>query len=290
MIKPTLSSRQIKEIKNAVRQKTTPGLVVSIVLHLFIIGMGFITFPEFGKKKPVEVSISVDLLPISKVSNIKTKDNLTKKKVAKKIKKGKPKSAPKPKSHPVPKSKPKILPKKKVSSLKVKKKIDIHKKDVKKEKKQIKKKVNKIKEQENFDSLLKTLEEETAKKKVKINQKKKNEKAARGLYNKSKPLSISQIDDIRSQFTECWTTVSGGKDAGNLAVLLEISLEKDGTVKNIKLVHLNRYNSGDTFYRAAADAAIRAVKICSPIQNLPEDQYEAWKVMEFLFDPSQMIY
>jgi colicin import membrane protein len=45
---------------------------------------------------------------------------------------------------------------------------------------------------------------------------------------------------------------------------------------------------GDALFQLAADAAIRAVKECSPFP-LPPDKYSAWKTIERNFDPSSML-
>jgi hypothetical protein len=51
---------------------------------------------------------------------------------------------------------------------------------------------------------------------------------------------------------------------------------------------MGRYNS-DTFYRAAADSAVRATHECSPLKNLPPDKYGSWKEMELTFNPADML-
>ncbi|NBO19672.1 MAG: energy transducer TonB, partial [Proteobacteria bacterium] len=51
---------------------------------------------------------------------------------------------------------------------------------------------------------------------------------------------------------------------------------------------MGKYQS-DPFYRAAADAAVRAVQRCSPLTGLPSDKYETWKQMELRFDPKYML-
>jgi colicin import membrane protein len=45
---------------------------------------------------------------------------------------------------------------------------------------------------------------------------------------------------------------------------------------------------GDALFRIAAEAAVRAVRECSPF-DLPADRYAAWRVITWEFDPSQMM-
>jgi colicin import membrane protein len=45
---------------------------------------------------------------------------------------------------------------------------------------------------------------------------------------------------------------------------------------------------GDTYYRAAAEAAQRAVVQCSPYQ-LPAEYYEDWKEIKFNMDPKEVL-
>jgi colicin import membrane protein len=41
-------------------------------------------------------------------------------------------------------------------------------------------------------------------------------------------------------------------------------------------------------YQIAAEAAMRAVKMCSPF-TLPPDKYAAWKMIIWDFDPREML-
>ena len=115
-------------------------------------------------------------------------------------------------------------------------------------------------------------------------------------YDESLPLSISEKDAIRNQFIKCWRMPAGSKDVENLIVRLMVQLNPDGTLITSELAadQLGRY-SNDPFFRAAADAAKRAVVQCTqpplgPLQNLPADKYGSWRSMELNFDPSQLLY
>ncbi|OYW12914.1 MAG: hypothetical protein B7X02_03195, partial [Rhodospirillales bacterium 12-54-5] len=109
-------------------------------------------------------------------------------------------------------------------------------------------------------------------------------------YDPTLPLSLSEKDAIRGQFIPCWRMPIGSKDPQSLAARVHITLQADGTVVTAELVsdQLNRY-SADPFFRAAADAALRAVHNCSPLKNLPPDKYNSWKDIELNFNPADLL-
>jgi outer membrane biosynthesis protein TonB len=105
----------------------------------------------------------------------------------------------------------------------------------------------------------------------------------------SSRLTISEEDALRRQIEQCWNPPVGARDAQTLVVEVWIDVNPDKTVANADIVDKARYNS-DTFFRAAADAAVRAVRNphCSPLE-LPEGKYDQWKRIDFTFDPRDML-
>lgn len=101
-------------------------------------------------------------------------------------------------------------------------------------------------------------------------------------------MTISEQDSLRGQLEKCWNVPFGAKDVESTVVEVEIVVNPDRTVRSAKVVDQSRYNS-DTFYRAVADSALRAVKSpsCSPL-SLPEDKYELWKNTTVRFNPKDM--
>ena len=101
-------------------------------------------------------------------------------------------------------------------------------------------------------------------------------------------LSMSEQDALRQQLAGCWNINPGLMNAQDLAVEVKITVNPDRTVGSVKIVDQGRYNS-DTFFRAMADSALRAVQNprCSPLR-LPEDKYNLWKDMTVVFDPKEM--
>jgi len=105
----------------------------------------------------------------------------------------------------------------------------------------------------------------------------------------SQRLTISEEDSLRRQIEQCWNPPIGARDAKNLIVEIAISVNPDRTVQTAEVVDKSRMTS-DPYFRAAAEAAIRAVynPRCSPLE-LPDGKYDQWKSIDFTFDPRDML-
>ncbi|MEM7651473.1 MAG: cell envelope integrity protein TolA [Pseudomonadota bacterium] len=101
-------------------------------------------------------------------------------------------------------------------------------------------------------------------------------------------ISMSELDALRAQIEPCWNVPSGAKYAENLVVTLRLSMNRDATVRDVKVV--NQGFNADPAFRAAADSAVRAVRNprCSPFK-LPPEKYNQWKTITINFDPSDML-
>jgi len=102
------------------------------------------------------------------------------------------------------------------------------------------------------------------------------------------PISMSEKDAIRAQIERCWNVPAGARDAENLVIEVQVLLNPDGSVSRADIVENSRYSS-DGFYRAAAESAVRAVRLCSPLR-MPPEKYDQWKSMTLTFNPKDMIY
>ncbi len=104
----------------------------------------------------------------------------------------------------------------------------------------------------------------------------------------TQPMTISELDIVRRQFIACWNVPVGARAAGDLSVQIRVHVHSDGTVYESYLLEPQRAQS-DSFYRAAAESALRAVRNprCNPLR-LPAGKYERWKVMTLNFDPKEM--
>lgn len=142
----------------------------------------------------------------------------------------------------------------------------------------------------DFDSLLKDLAPET-KQQPNTDEKAKKVTEASPAPNVSRfssVLSMSEMDALRQQLSQCWSVMAGAADSEDLRVELEVVVNQDRTVASSNVVDQSRYAS-NPFFRAAADSAMRAMRNpnCNPL-NVPPDKYDQWHEMTIVFDPKEM--
>tara|TARA_R110002051_G_scaffold259449_5_gene319053 strand:+ start:141785 stop:142624 length:840 start_codon:yes stop_codon:yes gene_type:complete len=89
---------------------------------------------------------------------------------------------------------------------------------------------------------------------------------------------------IRSQTYRCWRTVADMPNPENLGVVVEVRLNRDGSLSGPPRVKdLGRIQaSGNSFWLTAAERAQTAVLDCAPY-NLPGDRYSQWRLIEVNF-------
>lgn len=269
-------------------------VVVSAVLHVLLIviaalGLPFISTREFNIPPP----IVVDFVEIGKISQTP--------KVA-------PQSVPKAEDKPpAPAQVPKNASPSPVTpapSEKTEDKKDLVKPQDQKEedpnllpekKKQKTKKEEKKEQkdpQKDFSSVLKNLIDTKDKPTPKTQEPdlKADEQAAEDGQNApfGEKLTMSEEDALRAQLEKCWNVPFGAKDVENMIVEVVMVINPDRTLREAAVVDQSRY-SRDSFYRAAADSALRAVRspLCSPFA-LPPDKYDAWKKVTITFNPKDM--
>lgn len=264
------------------------SFALSAVLHLVLILLGAFGLPALlpERDEPLPMVMTVDILPISAMTNVKPSDKpITEKKVAKapvvkKPEPPKPKpTPPKPKAEPKP-AKPEPKPEPEEKPFDPTEGAEEPVKETPKEQ---------PKSEDDFQKLLNDLEKqasETAPDAKADAPQEENKTKSDAPYDESMPLSISEQDAIRNQFIPCWSPPMGAKDAAGLVVVLKAQYKEDGTLLDVKLLPSlqGRYNS-DQYFRAAADSAMRAVHRCSPLKNLDMSKYGSWRDMELTFDP-----
>ncbi len=265
------------------------SLTYSLMLHVVLVLLAAFGLPVLlpDKPDPTPMVMSVDLLPISEISNVKPSDKpIQEEKKAPSVKTTKPveptvkEKPPEPKPPEPQKTEPK--PPEKAEAL-----------PGEKPKPEEKKKEEKKVDPKEFAALLNKLKQEakpepkTAKDATSAEANKTKSDAP---YDDSLPMSMTEKDSIRSQFIPCWRMPAGAKDPQSLAARIKIQLMPDGTVQSATLAsdQAGRYAS-DTFFRAAADAAMRAVHQCSPLKGLPPEKYGSWREMELNFNPLDMM-
>ena len=259
----------------------------SAALHIGVVLIFLIGLPSmFSRSEPQPMVLTVEILPISAVSNVKPSEKkIQEAMVAKQPIKTPPKPVTPPPATPkaaaaVPKDAV-AIPDKKTPVAKVEKKTEDKEDNP---------------DESEFQKAMRNMREEaeqtqkTDPKSTDTRTQEENKTKSDAPYDPTKPLSISQIDMIRGQFIKCWTVPAGAMNAETLISRVNVKLSQDGTVTGVALVsdQMGRYRS-DPFFKAAADSAMRAVWKCSPLQNLPPDNYGAWKELELSFDPSEML-
>ena len=98
-------------------------------------------------------------------------------------------------------------------------------------------------------------------------------------------MTADLVDALKSQIYRCWSPPTGAPNAADLVVDFALNLNPDGTVGRLQLLTL----SGNSYTRAAAEAASRAIYQCQPYR-LPQNRYEDWKeISRMRFDPRQLM-
>lgn len=143
----------------------------------------------------------------------------------------------------------------------------------------------------SFDSLLANLtpKETEAPRPPTPTEKKEQTQASRAVGTLSDKLSMTEEEALRRQIERCWVVPVGARDAQNLIVEVRVEVGPDRIVRAVQIVDQSRYGS-DPFFRAAADAARRAMQNpqCQPLL-LPPEKYQQWRVMTLRFDPKDMV-
>jgi hypothetical protein len=149
------------------------------------------------------------------------------------------------------------------------------------------------KQEDEFMSVLKNLQDGAAPSEVVDNNAKPTPAAQSPLAKFSQKLSATEVSAIAAalnkQFSQCWNLMAGARNAEDIIVRINLKVRPDRTVQSAQIVEKMRYNQ-DSFYRAAADEAMRAVRHPNcEVLDLPADKYELWKDLIFNFNPSAQL-
>jgi colicin import membrane protein len=102
-------------------------------------------------------------------------------------------------------------------------------------------------------------------------------------------LSAREQDLLRGQISAqlrgCWQLPGGGGGIETTVVTLKWHLTSDGSLDGEPAT---QEPQSDPVYQIAAEAAIRAVKKCTPF-SLPPEMYTSWKTIIWEFDPREML-
>lgn len=106
-------------------------------------------------------------------------------------------------------------------------------------------------------------------------------------------LSASDIAKMRAAVQRCWDfgDLAGAPEAEKLVVVVEIDLNRDGTlarpprVANTTQIAL----SGNRYWKVAEQRAVSAVLGCQPYSFFDPARHEEWRAFTLNFDPRQML-
>ena len=269
-----------------------------VAVFFAIAGMPFLAQPELNIPPPIVVDF-VEISEVTETDKVSLKP-ASKKPVPSKPKKVEPKKKKKPAPAakntsseaviPIPKERPKLKekkePKKEVKTETVDPNAPPDKNTKIKKEKEKEKKVKK-KPSRDFSSVLKNLADSKDKPASKA-----VEESSAANQGQNAPLgekmTMSEEDALRAQLEKCWNVPFGAKDAENMSVEIFMVINRNRTLREARIVNMPRYHS-DSFFRAAADSALRAVNssLCSPF-DVPPDKYDVWKTVTVTFNPKDM--
>lgn len=264
-------------------------IVASLVFHVIILLVMIFGLPILMKDRLDEFQpIAVELVDVAEITQTNKPPQIVKKpEEPKEIeeppppKEEKPKPEPEPEVKPEPKPEPEPEPEP-VPEPKPKPKPEPPKEKPKPEPKEPEK---------TLDSLLKDLtpEEDTTESDTETEADIDTTPDPAPDATLGPKLTMSEMDALRYQLSQCWNVPIGAQDAEDLSVEIRIFMNPDRTVRDAKVLDTGRYNR-DTFFRAAADSALRAVRNprCTPL-NVPADKYDTWKTIVVNFDPKDML-
>ena len=93
---------------------------------------------------------------------------------------------------------------------------------------------------------------------------------------------------IAQQVGTCWVFDAGAREAETLVIQIRIQLHRNGELARMPVIMDSARMRSDSFFRAAAEAARRAVQRCAPL-DLPQEDYDLWRDVVLNFDPSKIL-
>lgn len=267
---------------------------ISLAFHAACFVLAVVSIPWLKKDYVIPTPVSVELVAIDKMAQTTKVAPTPVKKQEKKEEQPTPPKPPPPKQNTSTEPTPPTKEIKKEEVVKKEEKVLVDPAahpDKKLEKKDEKKKKVTEEPKKSFDSLLKNLADEKVKTPttptpdMKLDESTPKEGQNIPLGER---MTMTEMDALREQLRQCWNFPMGAKDADNLLVEIDMVVTRDRTLQSAKVVDMARYNS-DSFFRAAADSAMRAVRNvnCSPFE-LPPDKYDTWKTITVTFDPRDL--
>ena len=101
-------------------------------------------------------------------------------------------------------------------------------------------------------------------------------------------LTASELAAFRKHIFGCWSPPIGAPSLENLVVDLDLTLDQNAYVIEVRVIDKSRM-SRDPFFRSAAEAALRTLSnsACSPLK-LPLHKHSLWQRTILRFDPRHL--
>lgn len=282
-------------------------LIISGIFHAALVIVAIVGLPYFKKTPdPMASAIPIEILPIAELTTTnkppvqappapepeKLEKVPEKKPMPPKVEEVKPPEPPKPKkaAEAKPKPKPVTPPPPDEAAL------EKTKEEVKPEEKkppepvEAKEKAEEQDTSQDFTKLLKNLQDSKPQVDETLPESKTAEAPAPApVASFSQQLTMSELDALRQQLSRCWSIQAGARYAEDLVVEVRLIVSPERHVQSATVVDQWRYGQ-DSYFRAAADSAIRAVNSpqCETLELNPE-KYDVWKDMVVTFDPREML-
>ena len=263
------------------------SIVISSVLHLFVIFLTAMSLP-FLAKKPIDLPpiVSVELIQITEKTNIPFAPKA--KKIIKKVKEKEKIVSEQAPPKQIKKEKPDAIPLPDQDEEIVKK----PEKDVQNPEKidEEVKQVSEFEKDELFDpNNIAALIDKSKENKAEVLKKNPDLSQDQNKNFENTGLSLSEEDALKAQIFGCWSIPLGLPYNENLLVRIKLELKPDGSViKSEILDHARMNKPGQGFYKVLAESALRAVKLCQPLR-VPSTGYERWKELQLNFDAREML-
>jgi hypothetical protein len=282
-------------------------LTVSAIIHIGLVILAITGLPYFFKPEPQPMisSIPVEILPIAELTTTNKKIPIKaaptpepeklekppeKKPAPPKVEEVKPPDVPKPPKAAEAKPKPKPVTPPPPDEAALEKAKEEPKPEEKKPPEPAEAKEKAEEQTEDFNKLLKNLQDSKPQVDDTLPESKD---AAPPAPTPEAPyaetMTMSEADALARQLQRCWSIQAGARYAEDLIVKVRLTVSPERRTLSAVIVDQWRY-SQDSYFRAAADAAIRAVH--SPqceVLELPPDKYEMWKDIVVTFDPTDML-
>jgi outer membrane biosynthesis protein TonB len=267
------------------------GLAFSIVLHAALIAIAAVTLIRVVPIPLPAEEIPAEIVDVAEKTNVK----------AQAPKEEKPEEKPEPEATPPPAPAPKAAPPANnpdEAALEPAEKPDLKEPQPPKPQERPKPATEEKPKEEKFDPDKIQALLNKAKKDQEKQQKSTPAPAASATDEKPRPsvgegtdnkASIESLlrNSIQRQVAACWSFPSGALQPEGLVVMVDVRLRPDGALAEAPAI-VEQGRMAEPYFRAAAEAAVRAINRCQPYE-LPTEHYDIWKDVRLNFDPREMV-